>query len=179
MISTDRLILRHWQLSDLAPFSVLNASAKVCEYFPKTLTKEESDQLANNIIRHFDKHGFGLYAVELKSTKEFIGFTGLNIPSFSAPFMPSIEIGWRLSDKHWGKGYATEAAHAVLNYGFSNLKLKEIVSFTVPHNQRSLRVMQKLGMTHNSQDDFHHPKVPQGHILSKHVLYRIKNKFLN
>ena len=104
---------------------------------------------------------------------DFIGYVGLNIPTFEAAFTPCVEIGWRLAAGHWGKGYATEAARAVLDYGFGSLGLKEIVSFTVPANVRSQAVMQRIGMTRDPAGDFNHPHIPQGHPLRRHVLYRL------
>ena len=175
MFETDRLILRQWQSSDLRPFADLNACKRVCEFLPKTLTVAESTEMAERIMAHFDRHGFGLYAVAQKDGEEFIGFTGLNIPSFEAHFMPAVEIGWRLAYKHWGCGYATEAAQAVLAHAFHTLNLPEIVSFTVPENIRSRRVMEKIGLHHTEKDDFDHPKLPDGHRLKRHVLYRLKN----
>ena len=109
-----------------------------------------------------------------------IGFLGLIPPSFEAHFTPAIEIGWRLASLHWNKGYATEGARAVLDYAFKQLKLDEIVSFTVPHNLASRRVMEKIGMHHNPNDDFDHPKLDQNSPLKRHVLYRIaKIDYLN
>ena len=103
----------------------------------------------------------------------FIGFIGLNVPSFDAPFTPCVEIGWRLAADCWGQGLATEGAHAIVRYGFETLGLNEFVSFTVPANARSRRVMEKLGMTHDPDDDFDHPRLPAGHPLRGHVLYRL------
>jgi RimJ/RimL family protein N-acetyltransferase len=110
----------------------------------------------------------------LRESEEFIGFTGLAAPSFNAHFTPCVEIGWRLASNHWGLGLATEAARAVLNHGFETLRIREIVSFTVPGNVRSRRVMEKLGMTHDPGDDFDHPRLPEGHPLRRHVLYRAR-----
>jgi RimJ/RimL family protein N-acetyltransferase len=174
-MDTPRLILRLWKEEDLAPFAQMNACAKVCEFLSTRLTREESDALAHKIITHFEKHGFGLYAVEEKASGQLIGFTGLSIPSFEAPFMPAIEIGWRLDSRYWGKGYATEAAQVVLDYAFYQLALPEIISFTTPTNYRSRRVMEKIGMTHNINDDFDHPVLPENHPLRRHVLYRKRN----
>lgn len=175
MIETDRLILRKWQSSDLRPFANLNACERVCGFLPKTLTVAESNEMAERIMAHFDKHGFGFNAVVLKDGDEFIGFTVLNITSFEAHFMPAVEIGWRLAYKHWGCGYATEAAQAVLVHAVHSRNLPEIVSFTVPDNIRSRRVMEKIGLQHAEKDDCDHPKLPDGHKLKRHVLYRLKN----
>src|SRR5690242_4324985 len=130
MLETPRLILRHWQESDLEPFAKMNADPKVMEFFPSPLIKAESDSLTKKFEAHFSEHGFGLFAAELKATHEFIGFVGLNIPTFEAHFTPCVEIGWRLAANHHNKGYATETALKVLEYGFNELGLKEIVSFT-------------------------------------------------
>ncbi len=163
VIETERLILRDWKPEDIDSFTALNADKRVMEYFPKTLTREETLALIQKFQEHSAQHGFGPWAVELKATQECIGFVGLFIPSFEAHFTPAVEIGWRIAYEHWNKGYATEAAHAAMEYGFSVLRLSEIVSFTVPANVRSRRVMEKLGMTRNAQDDFKHPRLPQDH----------------
>lgn len=175
VIETERLLLRHWREEDLVPYAQLNACARVCEFLPSILTEEQSNTSAQNIMRHFETHGFGLYAVEVKHGAGFIGYVGFNIPSFEAHFTPCVEIGWRLVHESWGNGYATEAALAIKEYGFSVLDLREIVSFTVPQNIRSRRVMEKIGMTHDAAESFTHPKLPTGHPLSQHVLYRAKN----
>jgi RimJ/RimL family protein N-acetyltransferase len=114
-----------------------------------------------------------LCAVELRRDGSFIGFIGLNVPSFEAPFTLCVEIGWRLAADCWGQGLATEGAHAIVRYGFETLGLDELVSFTVPANARSRRVIEKLGMTHDPADDFDHPRLPAGHPLRRHVLYRL------
>jgi RimJ/RimL family protein N-acetyltransferase len=173
-IFTDRLILRRWLNSDRAPFARLNADARVMEFFPALLSREESDAMVDKIEAHFDAHGFGLWAAELQRDGAFVGFVGLSIPTFAAAFTPCVEIGWRLASEYWGQGLATEAARAVLRHGFASLGLEEIVSFTVPANVRSRRVMEKLGMSHNPADDFDHPRLPEGHALRRHVLYRLK-----
>jgi RimJ/RimL family protein N-acetyltransferase len=143
------------------------------QYLPAALSRDESDMLVARIEAHFDRHGFGLWAVEIPDVAPFAGFIGLSIPGFDAPFTPCVEIGWRLAAEHWGRGYATEGALAVLAFGFETLKLDEIVSFTVPDNLRSRRVMERMGMVHDPADDFDHPVLPEGHRLRRHVLYRI------
>lgn len=143
------------------------------EFMPSVLQREASDELLDRIERHFERHDFGLFAAELRETQTFIGFVGLAVPTFDAPFMPSVEIGWRLAAEHWGKGLATEGAREVLRYAFETVGLNEIVSFTVPANRQSRRVMEKIGMAHNPADDFEHPNLPVGHALRRHVLYRL------
>ncbi|MGO9940766.1 MAG: GNAT family N-acetyltransferase [Terracidiphilus sp.] len=172
-IETDRLLLRRWQSADHEPFAVMNRDPFVMEHFPSPLTREESDQLIDRAEAHFEQHGYGPWAVELKDTAEFIGFIGLSIPNFETPFMPAIEIGWRLASPHWGRGLATEGARAVVRHAFQTLRLSALVSFTVPANTRSRRVMEKLAMTHDRREDFDHPNLAPGHPLRRHVLYRL------
>jgi len=145
------------------------------EFFPACLSRAESDAGVDRIHAHFARHGFGLYAAELRQTGEFIGYVGLAVPNFTAPFTPCVEIGWRLAASHWGRGLATEGARAVLAYAFEELRLAEIVSFTVPANLRSRRVMEKIGMTRDAGDDFDHPNLAEGHPLRRHVLYRLRS----
>jgi RimJ/RimL family protein N-acetyltransferase len=177
-LTTARLLLRRWQASDRIPFQQINADPRVMEFMPAQLTPDKSDGLITRIDRHFQQYGYGLYAAELIETQAFIGYIGLNIPSFEAPFMPAVEIGWRLALDHWGRGLATEGAHAVLRHAFEALSLGSIVSFTVPQNQRSRRVMEKLSMVHDPNADFDHPRLPEGHALRRHVLYRINREDL-
>jgi RimJ/RimL family protein N-acetyltransferase len=146
------------------------------EYFPALLTPQQTDEGIARVERHFAQHGFGLYAAELIETNTFIGFIGLNIPNFQASFMPAVEIGWRLAFDYWGKGLATEGACAAVEYAFQTLHLPSLVSFTVPANLRSCRVMEKLGMVHDASGDFEHPNLPPGHPLRRHVLYRLHSR---
>jgi RimJ/RimL family protein N-acetyltransferase len=134
----------------------MNSDPRVVEFFPGPLSREESDVFADRIQAHFEQHGFGLWAVEIPGTTAFAGYIGLSIPRFEAHFTPCIEIGWRLDADYWNRGYATEGARAALAFGFESLQVEEIVSFTVPANVRSRRVMEKLGMTHSASDDFDH-----------------------
>jgi RimJ/RimL family protein N-acetyltransferase len=172
-LRTERLYLRRWRTADRVPFAALNADLRVMEHFPAPLSPEESEALRLRIEDHFEQNGFGVWAVEIMGTAPFAGFIGLSIPRFEAHFTPCVEIGWRLASAHWGYGYATEGARAVLAFGFEQLRLAEIVSFTVPGNLRSRRVMERLGMTRNPADDFDHPALPEEHPLRRHVLYRL------
>ncbi len=172
-LETERLILRPWRAADREPFARLNADPRVMQFFPRCLSLQESNHLADRIEAHFQRHGFGLFAVELRGTGSFIGFVGLSVPDFEAHFTPCVEIGYRLAAGYWNQGLATEGARAVLKYAFENLGIEELVSFTVPANLASRRVMEKIGMTHLPEDDFDHPKLPEGHPLRRHVLYRI------
>lgn len=153
---------------------MLNADPAVMEFFPSCLTREESDSTISSIEAHYREHGFCLFAAELIGKAPFIGFIGISTVPFEAPFTPAIEIGWRLARRYWHKGLATEGAEAVLSYAFRKLRLNEVVSFTVPANIRSRRVMEKVGLRHNPADDFDHPRLPAGHPLRRHVLYRLR-----
>jgi len=151
----------------------MNADPEVMRYMIRPLAREESNAFIDRAERHHDEHGFGLWAFEVPPNVSFIGFVGLWIPNFDAHFTPAVEVGWRLDNPHWGNGYATEAARAAIADGFERIGLKEIVSFTVPVNLRSIAVMERLGMTRDPDDDFDHPNVPKGHPYRRHVLYRI------
>jgi ribosomal-protein-alanine N-acetyltransferase len=175
-LTTARLRLRLWGERDLAPFAALNADARVMEFFPAPLSAAESDALVDRIREHFAKHGFGFWAVQAPGVADFIGFVGLAIPTFQARFTPCVEIAWRLAYDYWGRGYSSEAAAAVVEFAFGTLGLDEIVSFTVPGNLRSRRVMGRLGMRRSPEDDFEHPSLPEGHPLRAHVLYRLSRR---
>jgi 3-dehydroquinate dehydratase/shikimate dehydrogenase len=172
-VTTERLLLRQWREEDLAPFAKLNADPRVMEYFLGLKTREESDASVKLMSNHIDRCGWGFWAASLIQTGEFIGFIGLEDVYFKAAFTPAVEIGWRLAFEHWGKGYATEGAKAALQYGFERLHLKDVVSFTATGNIRSRAVMERIGMHHEPNNDFDHPRLPVGHPLSRHVLYRI------
>jgi [ribosomal protein S5]-alanine N-acetyltransferase len=177
IFSTERLGLRRWIDSDIEPFTDMNKDAEVMKYFPKTLTDTETLAMVERIKSGFDKNNFGLFAVEVKSTNQFIGFTGFSIPTFDAFFTPCIEIGWRYKKEAWGRGFATEAADACLQYGFENLAFTKIVSFTSTVNVNSEKVMKRIGMTYAA--DFEHPKIEKDNILCRHILYEIvKEKYL-
>ncbi|MEZ8824709.1 GNAT family N-acetyltransferase [Vibrio amylolyticus] len=176
-MDTQRLIIRPWKDSDLPEFEAMSADPLVMQYFPSPLSKEESGELATRINELIALNGWGFWAVELKSTAEFIGFVGLHGQDKEGgiPNAPFIEIGWRLSSKHWGKGYATEAANKVLTYAFDVLEQPSVYAFTALTNEPSQKVMKKIGMTNLSQD-FDHPKLPKGHELERHCLYKISRK---
>jgi RimJ/RimL family protein N-acetyltransferase len=169
-LETPRLILRRWQESDREPFYRINSDPRVMEFFPACLTHEESDALIAMAEAHFETHGFGPFAAELRSSGELAGFVGLFIPSFEAYFTPCVEIGWRLAARFWNQGLATEGAKAVLELAFGPLALPDVVSFTTVANRPSRRVMEKIGLEY--EGEFDHPGLPDGHFLRRHVLYR-------
>ena len=173
IIETPRLVLRTWKESDLLPMTAINQDAVVMRYFPSLQGEQETLGFIKKVKAHQAERGFSFYAVELKSSRDFIGFVGLATPSFEAHFTPTIEIAWRLAQKYWNQGYASEAAQAVLHYAFHELELPEVVSFTVVENKASQRVMEKIGLTHNKEDDFDHPTLQKDHPFCRHVLYRI------
>ncbi|WP_237386204.1 GNAT family N-acetyltransferase [Xenorhabdus sp. Sc-CR9] len=173
-LETERLFLRAWKEEDREPFFRLNSNPEVMEFFPDTLTKEQSNVFVDNIIRKFEtQDGWGLWAIELKQGGEFIGFVGLNIPNIEFPFSPFVEIGWRLDKPFWGKGYACEAARRILDFAFTETELEEIVAFTTVSNYRSEIIMKKLGMVRDEKT-FMHPGLAEGHPLREHVLYRLR-----
>ncbi len=165
-------MLREWVETDRGPFAALNSDPSVMEHFPDLLTREQSDALADRISADLAERGFGLWAIEVVDDGAFIGFIGLLEVPFAAHFTPAVEIGWRLASSHWGRGYATEGARAAMSFGFVELGLNQIISMTTPANRRSRRVMEKLGMTRDPGDDFDHPRLPEGHPIRPHVLYR-------
>lgn len=172
-LNTPRLKLRQWCEGDLKPFAAMNADAKVMEYFPRTLTRVESDRVAEKCRSLIAERNWGFWAVETREDNQFIGFVGLHIPAHDLPFMPCVEIGWRLAANYWGKGLATEAAHAALTVGFKKLNLQEIVAFTALPNRRSQALMQRLGMSTIREENFGHPAVSADSPLYLHCLYRL------
>jgi RimJ/RimL family protein N-acetyltransferase len=170
-LETERLRLRQWNASDREPFGQLNADARVMAFFPSPLTRAERDAMAAKCESLIEERGWGLWAVELKSSRKFIGFIGLHVPSAVLPFSPCTEVGWRLAHEYWGNGLATEGAKATVRAGFEVLGLREIVSFTATRNVQSRGVMERLGMQRS--EDFEHPAIPVGNALRPHCLYRL------
>jgi RimJ/RimL family protein N-acetyltransferase len=177
-IRTERLLLRPWQDSDREPFGAMNADPEVMRHFQGTRTPAESDEFVDRIIAHWAEHGWGLFALEVtaaddRATVPFIGFTGLWPADYVRPGM--VEVGWRLMHSAWGHGYAPEAARASLRFGFEQVGLDEIVSFTVPQNANSQQVMQKIGLRREPAGDFNHPNVDRERFpeLERHVFYRL------
>jgi len=177
-IETPRLMIRPWKDSDIPEFSNMNQDPDVRQFFPRLLTLEESAGFVEFYRQQLKGHGFCFWAVELKATQEFIGFVGLGVCPPEMPFSPAVEIGWRLAKKYWNQGYATEAASAVLHEAFETFHLKEVVSFTALPNQKSMRIMEKIGLSHDPKDDFDHPKLDKDHWLCRHVLYRMTKEQL-
>lgn len=175
LIETERLLLRRWRPSDLEAFARMNADPLVMEYFPGLLDRERSDALAAASDALFDEVGYGLFAVEVKQGDPFVGFVGVRplAGDVDLSFLGEAEIGWRLAARAWGRGFAPEAARACLAFGFEEHGLSEIVSFTTAGNLRSRRVMEKIGMRHDTGGDFEHPRIEPGHRLRPHVLYRL------
>ncbi|MFF9915912.1 GNAT family N-acetyltransferase [Streptomyces sp. NPDC013457] len=169
-LATDRLTLRRWRDSDLEPWARMNADPEVREHLGDLLTRDQSDASVARFQAEFDQRGYGWWAVEVRATGEFIGFAGLDRVDDGMPFN-GVEIGWRLARSAWGQGYATEAALAVLSYGFDTLGLPEILAVTTSTNLRSQAVMRRIGMTRNPADDFDDPSVPEGP-LRPNVLFR-------
>ncbi|MBI5424729.1 MAG: GNAT family N-acetyltransferase [Opitutae bacterium] len=165
--------LRQWRDDDLDAFAEMNADPELMRHMPAALTREESAATLARVRDGIAARGWGLWAVEVDG--ELAGWTGLNPPAWTAHFTPCVEVGWRLRRKFWGRGLATAAAREAVRYGFETLQLGEIVSFTVLANERSWRVMERLGFTRDLAGDFDHPRLPEGHPLRRHILYRKKN----
>ena len=142
-------------------------------YFPDSLTERESDLLAQRLQSDIATRGWGFWAVEVKLTKQFIGFVGLSEPAADLPCSPCVEIGWRLAKEHWGHGFATEAAQESLRIAFETLNLEQVVSFTATSNKPSIAVMERIGLQ-NEKEKFMHPRLPEDHQLAEHVLYRLR-----
>lgn len=172
-IETPRLVLRRWQDADRAPFAAMNADPEVMRYFPGTATLEESNLLLDQIEARFERVGCGLWAAERRDESTFVGFVGLADVRFDAHFTPAVEIGWRLARGAWKRGYATEAASAVVVAAFGELDVDELVSFTAVDNEPSRAVMRRIGMLHDAEGDFDHPLLAVESPLRRHVLYRL------
>ena len=173
MIRTERLILRRWTDADRVPFAAMNEDPLVVEHLQGAMSREASDAFVERIERHWDEHGWGLWAVEVPDVAPFVGYVGLWPAAYLREGM--VEVGWRLASSHWGHGYATEAAREALRFGFEEVGLGEIVSFTVPQNVRSRRVMERIGLVRDPAGDFEHPRVDPvayPHLLP-HVFYRL------
>ena len=173
LITTKHLVLRTWQETDCLPFAVINQDPLVMQYTTGVLDLNGTKRFITRIYDHFNRHGYGLYAVTLKCNQQLIGYTGIYHPEFKAHFMPCVSIGWRLATRFWGCGYATEAALAILNKAFERFQFDEVVAFSPINNASSRRVMAKIGMVYNPIDDFIYPDFLDIDHLSQHVLYRI------
>ena len=168
---TPRLILRPWRPEDLDPLFAINGDPESMRHFPAPMTRAESDAWAERMQTHMEAHGWGFWVVEERGAARFVGVVGLmNIP-WEARFTPAVEIGWRIAPAFRRRGYAEESARAALDFAFGELRLPEVVSFTAPGNAASWRLMERLGM--QASGEFDHPRLPQGHPLRRHVLYRL------
>lgn len=173
-ITTERLVIRHWQDRDLDAFHRLNSDETVMHFFPFRRNRTEARQALIRFRNIVAEEGLGWAAVTLRGTGEVIGLSGLAQVHFEAAFTPATEIGWRLLPEHWGRGYATEAAGALLDHGFEDIGLDRIVAFAVPENTASTAVMDRLGMRPQPAFDFDMPGIADEYAhLRRHVFYRI------
>lgn len=177
MITTNRLILREWDENDIPELIKMNQDVEVMKYFPSVLSESQSWAFYARVQKHFQENGFGLFVVEDKMRRNFLGYTGFMIANFEASFTPCVEIGWRMNQQYWGNGYATEAAKACLEYAFDELRIQKIFSFTSIHNHKSEAVMQRIGM--KKIGEFSHPKIDKDHYLNMHVVYKIEKESLS
>lgn len=174
VIETERLILRPWRDEDVPHWVAMNADPRVMEFFPSTYGEEQARETAAYLRARLEADGYGWWIAEIKDGRRFAGCLAVQKVPFEAHFTPAFEIGWRLPVDAWGHGYATEGARALLDCSFSRLGCDEVVAMTAALNERSQRVMQRLGMTRDAADDFDHPRLEEGHRLRPHVLYRIR-----
>jgi RimJ/RimL family protein N-acetyltransferase len=168
-IQTDRLLMRRWRDSDRAPFAALNGDPETMVYFPETIDRIASDAFVDRVEARFNEQGYGLWALEVAATGEFIGFTGLNVMPDGVPGAGGVEVGWRLARHAWHHGYATEAAKAAVAVAFDGARLPELWSITAVLNEPSQAVMRRIGMTEVAR--FDHPRIPAGHPVQPHVAY--------
>jgi len=168
-IMTDRLLMRRWRDPDREPFATLNGDPDTLRFFPSTLTRAESDAFVDLIESRFELQGFGLWALEIAATGEFIGYTGLNAMPEGVPGTGGMEVGWRLAKSAWHHGYATEAATAARDVAFDGVGLPEIWSITAVLNEPSIAVMRRIGMAEVGR--FDHPSIPADHPTRSHVAY--------
>lgn len=173
-LESERLILRDWRDSDRNPFARMNADPRVMEFYPSVLSRAESDAMIDRLQENIGECGFGYWALELRESGTFIGYTGIGWVRYRMHFTPAVEAGWRVAPQFWGRGLATEAAREAVRYGFEHAGLEEIVAMAGVGNVRSRRVMEKIGMTHDPADDFDHPIFTEPHPLQRHVLYRLR-----
>jgi RimJ/RimL family protein N-acetyltransferase len=178
-LRTRRTLLRHWKDSDLPWWAAMNADPEVRRHFASVSSTEEALGEAQRIRAAIDQRGWGMWALEIPGEFSFAGTVGLFVTAIDAAFVPCVELGWRLSTSAWGRGYAAEAAHAAADFGFEQLGLEELVAYTIPANQASLRVMASLGMQHDPGSDFDHPRLPPAHPMRPHVLYRLRRDAFN
>ncbi|MCC6597702.1 MAG: GNAT family N-acetyltransferase [Alphaproteobacteria bacterium] len=171
-IETPRLILREWKESDRAPFASINQDPLVMEHLPRALDEKASNKLVDRFQKNIKENGYGLYAIERKEDGEFVGFAGLEKVPFDAHFTPAVEIAWRLDYEYWGQGYGMETGKAILDHAFNKLGMKEVVAFTVHDNARTISLLEKLGMKHDTEGDFDYPGLRKGHPFGRFVLYR-------
>lgn len=172
-LRTRRTLLRAWKDSDLPAWCAMNADTEVRRYFPTVSTEEEALAEAGRIRAALAQRGWGCWALEIPGVLPFAGFVGLIVPAWNAPFLPAVEIGWRLPREAWSQGYASEAARAAAEFALGHLEQQEIVAITTPANLPSRRVMERIGMRHDPAGDFDHPRVAAGHPMQRHVLYRL------
>ncbi|MGZ4604365.1 MAG: GNAT family N-acetyltransferase [Kineosporiaceae bacterium] len=155
-VVTERLRLRRFGPGDAEAFAEVNADPLVARHLGdgRPIARDRSDELLAAIMRHWDEHGFGLWAADQRDDGRLLGFVGLAIPAFLPAVLPAVEVGWRLRSDVWGRGLATEGGRAAVDHGFGPLGLERIISIIDPENAASVRVAEKLGLRHE-RDELH------------------------
>ena len=163
--------LRQWKDSDFESFASMNSDPEVMRYLVP-ITIQKSRNLFDYIQEEMMERGWGVWAVEVDSI--FAGMVGLHVPKWQMPFTPCTEVLWRFKHEFWGRGIAYQTAKQAIDYGFQQANLKEIVTFTTPLNNRSIRLIERLGFKRDNKSDFDHPEVPEDSPNKHHIFYRLK-----
>ncbi|MCU0831570.1 MAG: GNAT family N-acetyltransferase [Rhizobiaceae bacterium] len=177
-LETERLVIRNWRDTDRDLFHEINSDEAVMEFFAVRRTRAESDALMDRLMASIDRTGFGFSAIERRSDGACLGFCGISELTMPSVFPAgTVEIGWRIAERHWGKGYVTEGAHALAGAAFNRLHLTELIAMAVPGNRRSTAVMDRLGMVRDTKADFDHPAVPDTYPhLQRHGVWRLSRQ---
>lgn len=173
LIKTERLGLRNWNNSDLIEMTALNQDTQVMEFFPSTQDKSKTQGFIERMQKHFDVHNYCYFAADRLDTKEFIGFIGLCTQNYLKDHPTFTDIGWRLKQAAWGKGFATEGAKGCLKFAFEEMNLDKVYSVCSLINVKSENVMQKIGM--QKEMEFNHPLLsdyPELEVCALYVIQR-------
>lgn len=173
MIDTERLTLRGWIESDKLPFHAMCNDPAVMEYLGAPMDMAEVEAAAVRQNRLLAEIGCCFWAVERKADGAFLGFCGIKPGAADTPIEGRMEIGWRFAARHWGRGYAREAAQACLGWAWANTPEDSVWAITNIGNARSWGLMERLGMRRRPELDFDHPSAHLEPRLVPHITYSI------